>query len=74
MQQLLSEDCPDPETAICKYSPITAFAPTNDAFDQLASDLGVDVEGLLALPEVHRVAGDGQGGISALGERDCEIL
>ncbi|KAL6782841.1 hypothetical protein ACKKBG_A08305 [Auxenochlorella protothecoides x Auxenochlorella symbiontica] len=55
IEQLLSEDCPDPETAICKYSPITAFAPTNDAFDQLASDLGVDVEGLLALPELSDI-------------------
>ena len=28
----------------------TVFAPTNEAFDQLAEDLGTDIDGILALP------------------------
>lgn len=34
---------------------LTVFAPTNAAFDQLASDLGTDIPGLLALPNLSDV-------------------
>jgi len=33
----------------------TVFAPTNDAFDDLAADLGTTINGLLALPELASV-------------------
>lgn len=34
---------------------LTVFAPTNAAFDQLAADLGTDIPGLLALPNLSDV-------------------
>ncbi len=34
---------------------LTVFAPTNAAFDQLATDLGTDIPGLLALPNLSDV-------------------
>lgn len=34
---------------------LTVFAPTNDAFDDLASDLGTDINGVLALPNLGEV-------------------
>lgn len=34
---------------------LTVFAPTNDAFDELATTLGTDINGLLALPNLDEV-------------------
>ena len=34
------------------FASLTVFAPNNMAFDQLASDLGTDIPGLLALPNL----------------------
>jgi len=46
------------------YNLFTVFAPTNDAFDALATELGTDLTGVLALPNLadvllyHVVSGD----------------
>ena len=46
------------------YKQFTVFAPTNDAFETLATDLGTDINGILALPNLsdillyHVVNGD----------------
>lgn len=46
------------------YNLFTVFAPTNDAFDALATELGTDLTGILALPNLadvllyHVVSGD----------------
>ena len=46
------------------FTPLTVFAPTNAAFDNLATALGTDLNGLLALPNLadvllyHVVAGE----------------
>jgi transforming growth factor-beta-induced protein len=37
------------------FATYTVFAPTNEAFDALASDLGTDIAGLLALPILGEV-------------------
>jgi len=37
------------------FANYTVFAPTNEAFDDLASDLGTTVNGLLALPELASI-------------------
>jgi uncharacterized surface protein with fasciclin (FAS1) repeats len=37
------------------FATYTVFAPTNEAFDALASDLGTDIAGLLALPILSEV-------------------
>ena len=37
------------------FANYTVFAPTNDAFDDLVSDLGITINGLLALPELASV-------------------
>jgi len=34
------------------FAELTVFAPTNEAFDDLADDLGTDLEGILALPNL----------------------
>ncbi len=50
------------------YNLFTVFAPTNDAFDALATELGTDLTGILALPNLadvllyHVVSGDVESG------------
>src|SRR5690606_6994020 len=37
------------------FAELTVFAPTNDAFDDVASALGTDISGLLALPNLSDI-------------------
>jgi len=37
------------------FASLTVFAPTNEAFDNLASSLGTDINGILALPNLTEV-------------------
>jgi uncharacterized surface protein with fasciclin (FAS1) repeats len=48
-QQGLASALQDPNATL------TVFAPTNDAFDQLAAALGTDIAGILALPNLTDV-------------------
>ena len=45
--QLLDPICPAPSKVDCTSNPTTIFAPTNAAFDNLASDLGISLDDLL---------------------------
>ena len=47
--QLLDPICPAPSKVDCTSNPTTIFAPTNAAFDNLASDLGISLDDLLNL-------------------------
>ena len=51
-QEQLDPNCPDANQVNCNPNPITLFAPTNEAFDSLASQLGTTVAGLLGLPQL----------------------
>lgn len=44
---LLDPTCPAPSKVDCNPNPVTIFAPTNAAFDNLASDLGISLDDLL---------------------------
>lgn len=53
--EMLSADCPSPSDGSCEYSPVTAFAPTNAAFERLARSLNTSVATLLDLPELEEI-------------------
>lgn len=45
----------DDELDDCEFGPVTLFAPTNEAFAALADALDVEVEDLLALPDLEDI-------------------
>ena len=52
---MIGSNCPNATTGDCQYNPITVFAPTNTAFQRLATELNVSVADVLDLPQVGNI-------------------